>query len=102
MKLRLTLKTKTKKGKDVVLKFPIAPSKHIGFINFINLALNQGNEVSLAFEKISRAGGHEESKIEGVFKFEPKKDAKKQLDQLTDEIQEIADKRQKQLQKRKQ
>ena len=102
MKLRLTLKTKTKKGKEIVLKFPIAPSKHIGFINFINLALNQGNEISLAFEKISKTGEREDSKIEGTFQFVPKKDAEKQLKELGAEIHESADKHQKQLQKRKQ
>jgi len=102
MKLRLTLKTKTKKDKEIVLKFPIAPSKHIGFINFINLALNQGSEVKIAFEKISKTGEREDSKIEGTFKFIPKKDAERQLKQLDDEIQESADKHKKQLQKRKQ
>ena len=102
MKLRLILKTKTKKDKEIVLKFPIAPSKHIGFINFINLALNQGKEITLTFEKISKTGEREGSKIEGTFKFVPKKDAEKQLEQLGGEIKERADKHKKQLQKRKQ
>lgn len=101
MKLRLTLTTTTKKGKEIILKFNIAPSKHIGFINFINLALNQGNDVNLAFEKISKTGAKEESKIVGTFKFEKKKDAEKQLKQLEEDIQSEEQKRKKQSQKRK-
>jgi len=41
LKLRLILKTKTKKNKEICIKFAISPRKHIGFINFINLALKQ-------------------------------------------------------------
>ena len=69
MKLRLVLKTKTKKGEDVLLKFKIPPSKHLGFINFVNLALAQGDDVNLSFEKISESGKVELNKIEGAFKF---------------------------------
>ncbi|MBY9011455.1 MAG: hypothetical protein KGD70_03695 [Candidatus Lokiarchaeota archaeon] len=69
MKLRLILKTLTKKEKEVSIKFNIAPSKHYGFINFINLALEQGNPVIISFEKISKSGDKEESKIVGTFKF---------------------------------
>ena len=101
MKLRLTLKTKTNKDKEVVLKLNVAPSKHIGFINFVNLALEQGNGVELAFEKISKTGDKEESKIAGVFKFEAKKDAEKQLKQWENDVKEREQKRKKQLQKRK-
>ena len=63
MKLRLILKTRTKKNKEIILKFNIAPSKHIGFINFINLALKQDLPIELSFEKISKTGEREESKI---------------------------------------
>ncbi len=101
MKLRLKLKTKTKKGKEVVIKFPIAPSRHIGFVNFINLALNQGEEVSIAFEKISKTGEVEESKVSGTFKLEAKKDAEKQIKELGAIILSKEQKRKKQLQKRK-
>ena len=100
MKLRLILKTKTKKNKDVNIKFPISPSKHIGFINFINLALNQELPIELSFEKISKAGEREESKIFGRFKLEGKVDS--QLSELEEEIQETDRKRKKAQQKRKQ
>ena len=75
MKLRLILKAKTKKDKDVTLKFNIALSKHIGFINFINQSLKQDMPISISFEKISSSGEHEESKISGTFKFEAKNSA---------------------------
>ena len=95
LKLRLVLKTTTKKDKDVYLKFNIAPSKHLGFINFINLALNQDKPVSISFEKISKKGDKEESKIVGTFKFEGKND-----DELEAEIKDREKKRKKQRQKR--
>lgn len=100
MKLRLILKTETKKSKKVTLKFPIAPSKHIGFINFINLALKQDLPIELAFEKISKTGEREESKIVGQFKLQGKADS--QLYGLEEEIQEEERKRKKVQQKRKQ
>ncbi|MBY9015725.1 MAG: hypothetical protein KGD68_08550 [Candidatus Lokiarchaeota archaeon] len=98
MKLRLVLKTTTKKDKDVYIKFNIAPSKHYGFINFINLALNQGKPVSISFEKIGKKGDKEESKIVGTFKFEGKSDA--ELKQFEEEIKDQERKRKKQHQKR--
>jgi len=98
LKLRLILKTTTKKNKDVYLKFNIAPSKHLGFINFINLALNQDKPVSITFEKISKKGDKEESKIVGTFKFEGKKDA--ELKQIEEEIKDQERIRKKQHQKR--
>ncbi len=98
MKLRLVLKTSTKKEKDVSIKFSIPPSKHLGFINFINLALEQGKPVKISFEKISKAGDKEESKIVGTFKFEGKDEI--QLKQLEEEINDREKKRKKQHQKR--
>ena len=95
LKLRLVLKTTTKKNKDVYLKFNIAPTKHLGFINFINLALNQDKPVSISFEKINKKGDKEESKIVGTFKFEGKSDA-----ELEAEIKDREKKRKKQHQKR--
>ncbi|MFW9999143.1 MAG: hypothetical protein ACFE88_03420 [Candidatus Hermodarchaeota archaeon] len=99
MKLRLILKTTTKKKKDVSLKFNIAPSKHIGFINFINLALSQELPIELSFEKISKTGDREESKIFGQFKLQGKVDS--QLYELEEEIQNEERKKRKLQQKRK-
>ena len=99
MKLRLVLRTKTKKNKEVCMKFNVAPSKHLGFINFINLALNQNQPVILSFEKVSKSGEKEESKIAGEFKFTGKDDVG--LMKLEEEIQESDQKRKKQQQRRK-
>jgi hypothetical protein len=73
MKLRLNLTTRNKKGKDKSIKFNIAPSKHLGFINFIDLALKQGTLIEISFEKISKSGEKEESKIFGEFNFQGNK-----------------------------
>ena len=100
MKLRLILKTKTKKNKELSIKFPIAPSKHIGFINFINLARSQDLPIAISFEKISKSGDREESKIVGQFKLQGKADSK--LYELKEEIQESERKKKKLQQKRKQ
>ncbi|MCJ7650813.1 MAG: hypothetical protein MUP85_19555 [Candidatus Lokiarchaeota archaeon] len=67
MKLRIVLKTSTKKGKAVSIKFNVTPSKHLGFINFINLALTQNKSVKLSLEKIDNSGNKEENLIEGIF-----------------------------------
>ncbi|TXT59265.1 MAG: hypothetical protein BAJALOKI2v1_230010 [Promethearchaeota archaeon] len=93
MKLRLVLKQITNKGKDVTIKFNIAPSQQIGFVNFVNLALNQDNNVKISFEKISKTGDKEESKIAGLFKFQAK--GKEEIIQLEEEVKEEAKKRQK-------
>ena len=98
MKLRLVLKTSTKKEKDVSIKFNIAPSKHYGFINFINLALEQGKPVTISFEKISKSGEREESKVVGTFKFEGKDVAG--LRQLEEEVKDKEKRRKKQHKKR--
>ena len=95
MKLRLVLKTTTKKDKEVCIKLALPPSKHLGFVNFINLALSQDKPVSISFEKISKKGDKEESKIIGTFKFEGKSDA-----ELEAEIKDREKKRKKQHQKR--
>ena len=99
MKLRLILKTETKKSKKVTLKFPIAPSKHIGFINFINLALKQDLPIELSFEKLSKTGERDESKIVGQFKLQGKADSK--LYALEEEIQNAERRKKKIQQKRK-
>ncbi|MHA1671700.1 MAG: hypothetical protein ACTSV5_14170 [Promethearchaeota archaeon] len=67
MKLRIVLKTLTKRGKAVSIKFNVTPSKHLGFINFINLALTQDKSVKLSLEKIDSSGNKEENLIEGTF-----------------------------------
>jgi len=100
LKLRLILKTTTKKDKEVSIKFNIAPSKHSGFINFINTALNQNKPVMITFEKISKSGEKQESKIVGTFKFEGKDEPG--FKQLEEEIQDKEKKRIKQHQKRTQ
>ncbi|MFX1529992.1 MAG: hypothetical protein ACFFBC_02665 [Promethearchaeota archaeon] len=94
------MKTKTKKNKDLCLKFNIAPSKHIGFINFLNLARSQDLPIEISFEKISKTGEREESKIYGQFKLQGKVDSK--MYELEEEIQESERKRKKLQQKRKQ
>ena len=99
MKLRLILKTTTKKKKELSLKMNIAPSKHIGFINFINLALKQDLPIELSFEKISKTSEREESKIFGQFKLQGKADSK--MYELEQEIQDAERKRKKLHQKRK-
>ena len=100
MKLRLILKTETRKGKKIAIKFNIAPSKHIGFINFINLALKQDVPIELSFEKISKTGEREASKIYGQFKLRGKDE--KELQDLEEEIQDVERKRKKLQQRRKQ
>jgi len=102
MKLRLVLKTKMKKDKEVIIKFNIAPSKHIGFINFINLALKQDDPISLSFEKISKSGEKEESKLSGVFKFQGKEENEKLLKELEEEARKEERLKKKQKQKKKQ
>lgn len=99
MKLRLVLKTLTNKNKEVTIKFNVAPSKHLGLINFINLALSQNNPVSFSFEKISKRGEIEESKIQGTFKFEGRDE--KGLKELESEVQETEKIKKKQKQKKK-
>ena len=98
MKLRLVLKTTTKKDKEVCIKLALPPSKHLGFVNFINLALNQDKPVSISFEKINKKGDKEESKIVGTFKFEGKSGA--ELKQIEEEIKDNERVRKKQHQKR--
>ena len=66
MKFRLVFETTTKKGKKVLLKFKVPPSKHLGLINFLKIAMEQGNEVNFAVEKISE-DKTDISKIKGKF-----------------------------------
>ena len=100
MKLKLILKSKTKKGKEISIKFNIAPSKHIGFINFINLAVNQDIPIELSFEKVSKSGERDVSKLFGQFKLQGKDSGS--ILQLEEEIQEEERIKKKQKQRRKQ
>ena len=68
MKFRLVFETKTENGNDVVLKFNVAPSKVQGLINFLNIALNHGNDVNFTIEKVSK-DKREFSKVKGDFKL---------------------------------
>jgi hypothetical protein len=99
LKLRLILKTRTENDKEVSIKFNIAPSKHIGFINFVNLALKQNLPIELSFEKLTKTGEREQSKIVGQFKLQGKANSK--LYELEEEIKDTERKRKKSQQKRK-
>jgi hypothetical protein len=80
MKIRLVLSTKSpKQGKPIELKLNVPPSKSIGFINFVNAALQGDAPVNISFEKIIN-DQVEQSKVQGEFKFfqaEPAKKAEK-------------------------
>jgi hypothetical protein len=70
MKFRVVLKTQTKKGKDLVLKLKVPPSKHQGLVNFLNTAMDADHQVTFTVEKISTEQEHSESSVFGKFKFE--------------------------------
>lgn len=75
MKFRAVLKTKTKKGNDVVLKLKIPPSKHQGLSNFLKIALdpdNKNNDITFTIEKIGTDKKHVESSMFGKFKLQKK------------------------------
>ena len=62
------------------------------------MALNQNKPVIITFEKISKSGEKQESKIVGTFKFEGKDEPG--LKQLEEKIEDKEKKRKKQHQKR--
>ena len=68
MKFRLILNSTTKNGHPVQLKFNVPPSKHLGLINFLKIAMESESDVELAIEKIDE-GKSELSKVHGTFKF---------------------------------
>jgi len=72
LRLRLIFWTKTKKKKALVLKFNIAPSKHIGFINFINLALSQNKPITLMLEYVDSNGDKKIIPVKAEFNLEQK------------------------------
>ena len=69
MKFRLVFHTTTKKGSPVELKFKVPPSKHLGLINFLKIALEHGKPVEFYVEKLT-AEKKELSKVKGTFQFE--------------------------------
>ena len=77
MKFRVVLKTKTKKGHDLVLKLPVAPSRHQGLVNFLNAAMGADEQVTFTVERISTEQEHSESSVFGEFKFQKKTTKKK-------------------------
>lgn len=69
MKIRLVLSTKSpKQGKPIELKLSVPPTKQIGFINFVNAAMQGDSTIHISFEKITK-DTKERSKIQGEFKF---------------------------------
>ena len=101
MKLKLMFKTTSQNGKDIILKLNIPPSKYTGLMDFIRLTLNQERDINIAFEKVTRKSGREESKVSGMFKPKITRDTQKQLADLEEEIKVFEQKKRKQLQKRK-
>ena len=97
MKLRLVLKTEMDSNKEISIKFNVAPSKQQGILNLIQLASSKDQQVSMTFEKISKSGEREESKLEGLFKFTIDT---VQLTQLMEEVDTREKRRKKQHQKR--
>ncbi|MHA1727437.1 MAG: hypothetical protein ACTSWY_01740 [Promethearchaeota archaeon] len=77
MKFRVVLKSKTKKGHELVLKLNVAPSKHQGLINFIKIALASENDVTFKIEKIGSDKKRTESSVFGKFKLQ-KSDSKEE------------------------
>lgn len=98
MKLRLVLKTKTNNDKDTCIKFNVAPSKQEGILNFIQLASSKNQSVSISFEKISKSGEREESKVEGKFTFNVMDVP--QLEHIIEEVNDRVKRRKKGRQKR--
>jgi len=72
MKFRIVLKSKTKKGHDLVLKLKVPPSKHQGLVNFLKIALESDTNVTFTIEKIGTDKKQEESSVFGKFKFQKK------------------------------
>lgn len=68
MKFRLVLNTTTKDGHPAQIKFKVPPSKHLGLINFLQIALEHGNEVDFTVEKIEKEK-HVQSKVHGKFQL---------------------------------
>nr|MDO8083386.1 hypothetical protein [Candidatus Sigynarchaeum springense] len=69
LKIRLVLSTKSpKQGKPIEFKLNVPPSKQIGFINFVNAAMQTDSSINISFEKIVKKN-KEKSKIQGEFKF---------------------------------
>ena len=83
MKFRVVLKTKTKKGHELVLKLKVPPSKHQGLVNFMNAAMGADENVTFTVERISTEQEHTESSVFGDFKFKKKTTKKKKITKKT-------------------
>lgn len=77
MKFRVVLKTKTRKGHDLVLKLKVPPSKHQGLVNFLTAAMDTDEQVTFTVERVSSEHEHTESSVYGNFKFQKKPTEKK-------------------------
>ncbi len=74
MKFRLIFETTTKNGNPVQIKFKVPPSKHQGVVNFLKIALEDGNPVDFFVEKTDKEK-QERGRIKGTFKLENVPDA---------------------------
>ena len=69
MKFRLVFETTSKNGHPVQLKFKVPPSKHQGLVNFLKIAIEEGNPVEFTVEKIDQEK-HDRSRVKGTFNLE--------------------------------
>jgi len=51
----------------------IAPSKHLGFINFVNNSLKKDESINISLERIAKSGVRDDDIVSGSFKFQEKK-----------------------------
>ena len=68
VKFRLVFETTTKHGKKAQLKFKVPPSKHLGLVNFLKIAMEADEEVQFAVEKVTE-DKHELSHAKGKFRL---------------------------------
>ncbi|XEO79534.1 hypothetical protein WKT22_04579 [Candidatus Lokiarchaeum ossiferum] len=68
VKFRLVFETTTKHGNKVQLKFKVPPSKHLGLMNFLKIAMEGDEDIQFAVEKISE-DKHDLSKAKGTFRL---------------------------------
>ena len=75
VKFRLVFETTTKNGKKIQLKFHVPPSKHLGLVNFLKLAVDGKEDVAFTVEKVDK-DKKELSKVSGTFKLTDTKSQK--------------------------
>lgn len=68
MKFRLVLETISKNGHKAQIKFNVPPSKHLGLVNFLNIATRANKDVHFTIEK-NEGEKTELSNVHGTFKF---------------------------------